>query len=195
MIISKLKKLSKYKCFARRQVAQAMGNVIKRNVWRISNCAQNVLILKCNKIVHPAQRTCVVVTRCVSGAFGVDLAVIWGAARKMDFALKDEGRRLSKHPLDFSSGFHFSNKLPKCLNLTLHFSPLDSGSHKSQIWRFIFRIKDYGQTLQLCGFRISINSIGRSLGISVQARRAEDKHVLPRDQSHCPQQPIPLREQ
>ena len=34
----------------------------------ILNCSQNVL--KCNKIVHPAQLTCVVVISCVSGAFG-----------------------------------------------------------------------------------------------------------------------------
>ena len=56
------------------QVAQAMGNVILRNVWDILNCPQNVL--NCNKIVHSAQLTCVVVISCVSRVFGGDLAVI-----------------------------------------------------------------------------------------------------------------------
>ena len=35
--------------------------------------------------------------------------------------------------------------------------------------------------------------IQRSLAISNQAGRAEDKHVLPRDESHCFQQPIRSR--
>ena len=61
------------------QVAQAMGNVILRNVWDILNCPQNVL--NCNKIVHSAQLTCVVVISCVFRVFGGDLAVIWGVAR------------------------------------------------------------------------------------------------------------------
>ena len=37
---------------------------------------------ECNKIVHRARLTCVVVISCVSGIFGGDLAVICGAARK-----------------------------------------------------------------------------------------------------------------
>ena len=38
-------------------------------------------VLECNKIVHPAQITCVVVISGISGAFVGDLAVIWGTAR------------------------------------------------------------------------------------------------------------------
>ena len=47
------------------QVAQARHH-IKECMGKL-NCPQNVL--KCNKIVHPAQLTCVVVISCVSGAF------------------------------------------------------------------------------------------------------------------------------
>ena len=42
------------------------------------NCPQNVL--KCNKIVHPAQLTCIVVISCVSGAF-IHLFVYTSAAK------------------------------------------------------------------------------------------------------------------
>ena len=44
--------------------------------------SQNVL--KCNTIVHSAQLTCVVAISCVSGGIGGNLAVICGAARKVD---------------------------------------------------------------------------------------------------------------
>ena len=43
---------------------------ISRNVWEILNCPQNVL--QCNKIVPPAQLTCVVAIPCVSRTFGGD---------------------------------------------------------------------------------------------------------------------------
>ena len=58
-----------------------------KDVWKNLKHPPNVL--KCNKIVHPAQLTCVVVISCVSKVFGGNLAVIWGAAWKIDFTLKD----------------------------------------------------------------------------------------------------------
>ena len=51
-------------------------------------CMQNFkLSPKCTEMQCPAQLTCVVVIACVSGAFGGDLAVIGGAAWKIDFTL------------------------------------------------------------------------------------------------------------
>ena len=93
---------------------------------------------------------------CVCGAFGGNLAVIWGAARKVDFTLKDEvkagdfqstGSDSSDHNfkiarnfsnLDCSSRSHFSDKLPTFKKLTCHF-PLILVAIKSQIWGHHFR--------------------------------------------------------
>ena len=59
---------------------------------------------------------------------------------------------------------------------------------------------DLSICLTLCYFKCSFLKVSRtkifkflSLAISNQAGRAEDKHVLPRDESHCLQQPIRSR--
>ena len=60
----------------------------------------------------PAQLTCVVVISCVSGAFGGDLAVIGGAARKIDFTLILRLQKKYKSEINFRAAPLITAKSP-----------------------------------------------------------------------------------